>query len=175
MPLEVASAVGGGVPQQTFSPLDIATTQRAPDSAAFMGAGYEVPVGAGGQALPLGESGLRSQIDEFSQSPNMGWSGGIDAPAATQNLSQFSQNAPSPEYLEMLGKAGQMSTLERAYMLTHIMGTAANVQGAIAERREYEQSTGEGNVFDLAMTDAFGQDRRRSGVTSYQDYLRRVG
>jgi hypothetical protein len=97
---------------------------------------------------------------------------GIDASAATQNLSQFSQNAEVPSWL---ANANKMSTLEKAYMLATIGSTVANVAGGLAQQRRSQQSRGPGNPFDLAMTDAFGQDRQREGVSSYQDYLRRVG
>jgi hypothetical protein len=152
-PLMAQGAVGGE-----------ASFMTTPD---FGGAG----VGGGGMGADalamnnpnlLGFSGLES--------------GGIDAAAATENLSQSAANAANPDWLrEMMEKQGKMSTLEKAFLISQIMGTAANIQGGLSQQRQYQQSRGPGNPFDLAMADAFGQDRNRSGVSSYQDYIKRVG
>ena len=76
---------------------------------------------------------------------------------------------------DLMEQQGEMSTLEKAYMLTQGISTLANLQGNLDERRRYQQARGPGNMFDVAMTDAFGQDRDRERVSSYDDYIRRVG
>lgn len=111
-------------------------------------------------ALPFGRS---------STSPT-GYAG-IDATTATQNLGQAAANAPVAPQLSDPG----MSVLEKAYLISQIGATAANFWGNKQEQDRYNQSMGPGNMFDAAMTSAFSETRRSPGVTSYQDYLKRIG
>jgi hypothetical protein len=133
------------------------------------------PVGGGyGGYAPQGMAGGEPvfQIREGVQSLPT-------AQTFTDTLGQGAVEAPMSEFqrrqLDLLEKQGNMSTLEKAYMLTQGLGTLANLQGNVAQQRRYDQSRGPGNMFDVAMTDAFGQDRDRERVSSYDDYLRRVG
>lgn len=101
------------------------------------------------------------------------------AQTLTETLGQGAAEAPMDEYqrrmFDLMEQQGEMSTLEKAYMLTQGISTLANLQGNLDERRRYQQARGPGNMFDVAMTDAFGQDRDRERVSSYDDYIRRVG
>ena len=154
------SAVGQ-VGQPIRNPLETGFTGPLPPTSAFSAGAPQAPVD------PFTQRG----IDQLFPG-GTGFESGIDASAATQNLSQFSQNAEVPSWM---ADPGKMSTLEKAYMLASIGSTAANLYGGYQANQQRQKSRGKGNMFDLAMTDAFAQDRNREGVRSYDDYLRRVG
>ena len=161
LPFELSSNIGGADPLMA---------QVAAQGAVGGEAGFMTTPDFGGAGV--GSPGPTP----FEMSSNVGGAGGINAAAATENLSQSAANAANPDWLrEMMEKQGKMSTLEKAFLISQIMGTAANIQGGLSQQRQYQQSRGPGNPFDLAMADAFGQDRNRSGVSSYQDYIKRVG
>jgi len=70
----------------------------------------------------------------------------------------------------------KLSTLEKAFMLNNIVSTGFNIAGAIDERNQFRRQRAGGNPFDLAMAGAFRNDNdRESGVSSYQDYIKRIG
>jgi hypothetical protein len=100
------------------------------------------------------------------------------AQAVTNSLSQSAAEGGMSEWqrrqLNLLEQQGKMSTLEKAYMASQMGSTVANIYGAAQERQRYREATGPGNMFDEAMTSAFNQGAG-PGVTSYQDYLKRVG
>ena len=96
----------------------------------------------------------------------------VGAPAFSATQSQTALNASTPAAMD----PNKLSTLEKAFMLNNIVSTGFNIAGAIDERNQFRRQRASGNPFDLAMTDAFRNDRNRpSGVTSYQDYINRIG
>jgi len=160
------SPVMGQFGQQVGNPLESGFTGPLPPTSAFSAGAPQAPVD------PFTQRGIDQLFPGEIDLGTSGFQSGIDARAATDNLSQFSQNAEVPSWM---ADAGKMSTLEKAYMLASIGSTAANLYGGHQANQQRQKSRGEGNMFDLAMTDAFGQDRKREGVRSYDDYLRRVG
>ena len=96
----------------------------------------------------------------------------VGAPAFSATQSQAALNGSTPSGMD----PNKLSTLEKAFMLNNIVSTGFNIAGAIDERNQFRRQRASGNPFDLAMTDAFRNDRNRpSGVTSYQDYINRIG
>ena len=191
----IGGTLGGMVPGPDFGPEDDqfrsslddglggvvrdAATSYAASELGQMGADkvkgmFADPLAA--EAVSTGGSQIANMTDPFEttgyadQFMNVG-SDVLDPQAMASSLGQGAANAPT-----LPGDPNKLSTLEKAFMLNNIVSTGFNKAGAIDERNQFRRQRASGNPFDLAMTDAFRNDRNRpSGVTSYQDYINRIG